>query len=292
LLFSLQAPKSIGLIVRAGYDFPASLERTFKEWNLDLCTIREIDRPSPRGRIRYAEDASDRKYERLTLPMPSTVTDIEAANMISASCFHFFDTAAAVTNQIDEITALRTQQGIRLRPLYVWEPQAKSCSPDTFEDHREAVKNVDLFSPNHAELGSFFKDSTSSAVIFDKESIERQARTFVPPTVSHPLCILIRCAEHGCFVLSVTPEAEKAAWLPPYHLSDSQSVVDPTGAGNAFLGGAAMGYLAHGDFFQAAAYGSVAASFAVETVGLPNINECGVKARLEDYVSRLGKALG
>jgi sugar/nucleoside kinase (ribokinase family) len=269
-----------------------SLERTFKEWNLDLYTIREDDQPSSRGRILYAEDASDRKYQRLTSPMPSTVKDTEAADMISAACFHFFDTAATVSTQIDEITALRAQQGIRPRPLYIWEPQAKSCSPKSFEDHREAVKNVDMFSPNHAELASFFTKSASSAVIFDKATIEWQARAFVPPKISHPLCILIRCAEHGCYVLSVTPEDENTAWLPPYHLSDSQSVVDPTGAGNAFLGGAAMGYLEHGDFLQAAAYGSVAASFAVETIGLPDIHKCGVKARLEDYVSRLGKALG
>ena len=78
--------------------------------------------------------------------------------------------------------------------------------------------------------------------------------------------------------------------MPPYHLPGSTSVVDPTGAGNAFLGGAAMGYLEHGDFLKAAAYGSVAASFAVETVGLPDIQQCGVKTRLEHYVSRLGEA--
>lgn len=223
--------------------------------------------------------------------MPSTVQDIESANMIAAVSFHFFDTAAAVSTQIDEIAATRVQQGIQSRPLYVWEPQAKSCSAETFEDHRAAVKNVDIFSPNHAELASFFTASTGRAVVFDKSDIERQARAFVPSTIPRPLCILIRCAEHGCFVLSATPEGEKAAWMPPYHLPGSESVVDPTGAGNAFLGGAAMGYLEHGDFFKAAAYGSVAASFVVETVGLPDIQECGVKARLKDYVSRLGEAL-
>lgn len=224
--------------------------------------------------------------------MPSTVDDIKAARMATAACFHFFDTAAAVSHQIDEIAVLRAEQSISLRPLYVWEPQAKSCSPKTLEDHRTTVEDVDIFSPNHAELASFFAKSTSSAVMFDKERIERQARTFVPSRLPRPLCILIRCAEHGCFVLSVTPKEEKAAWLPPYHLSDSQSVVDPTGAGNAFLGGAAMGYLEHGNFFIAAAYGSVAASFAVEVVGLPDIQECDVEARLKNYVSRLGMAFG
>jgi sugar/nucleoside kinase (ribokinase family) len=293
LLFSLDAPKSIGLVVKAGYDFPASLEQIFTQWNLDLCIIRENDRPSSRGRILYAEDASNRQYQRLTPPMPSTVEDIDAARMIGATCFHFFDNPAVVREQVTHITALSVRQGFRVRPWYVWEPQAKSCSPETFAYHKDIVERVDIFSPNHAELASFFTKSTSSAVVFDKETIEQQARAFLPSTIRQPLCILIRCAEHGCFVLSATPWGEeKTAWMPPYHLSGSESVVDPTGAGNAFLGGAAMGYLEHGDFFKAAAYGSVAASFAVETVGLPDIQKCGVKARLEDYVSRLGMALG
>lgn len=73
-------------------------------------------------------------------------------------------------------------------------------------------------------------------------------------------------------------------WLPAYHLPGSNSVVDPTGAGNAFLGGAAMGYLQHGDFAMAAAYGSVAASFAVEKVGMPDIADCDVEARSDEYL--------
>jgi sugar/nucleoside kinase (ribokinase family) len=293
LLFSQDAPKSVGLVVRAGYDFPVSLEQTFTQWNLNLCIMRENNQPSSRGRILYAEDASDRKYQRLTPPMPTIVEDIEAAGMIGAASFHFFDNPAVVSNQVTHITALSVRQGFLIRPWFVWEPQAKSCSPETFAYHKNVVEQVDIFSPNHAELASFFTKSTSNAVVFDKETIERQARAFLPPEIIQPLCILIRCAEHGCFVLSATPWGEeKIAWMPPYHSPGSKSVVDPTGAGNAFLGGAAVGYLEHGDFIKAAAYGSVAASFAVETVGLPDITKCGVKARLEDYVSRLGMALG
>jgi sugar/nucleoside kinase (ribokinase family) len=67
-------------------------------------------------------------------------------------------------------------------------------------------------------------------------------------------------------------------------LPGSDKVVDTTGAGNAFLGGAAVGYLQHHDFSLAAAYGSVAASFAVETVGLPEVSECDAEARLITYV--------
>jgi sugar/nucleoside kinase (ribokinase family) len=47
------------------------------------------------------------------------------------------------------------------------------------------------------------------------------------------------------------------------------SLVDPTGAGNAFCGGFLAGWVQHGDLRLAGLYGAVAASFLVEQVGLP-----------------------
>lgn len=284
MLFASQNPKSIGLIVKAGYDFPSELEQTFEYWKVDLHILRESDKPSSRGRILYGQNASERKYQRLTAPLPSTTADIITTNMISSACFHFFDIPETVYTQIEEITTLRTKRAITSRPLYVWEPQAKTCSPDTFEHHKRVIEEVDIFSPNHAELALFFAESSIGAVAFDKTTVEQQALAFMPKSSSHPLCILIRCAEHGCFVLSANAGGERqSAWLPAYHLPGSKSVVDPTGAGNAFLGGVAMGYLQGKDFVMAAACGAVAASFAVEVVGLPGIGNCDAMERLEDY---------
>lgn len=109
----------------------------------------------------------------------------------------------------------------------------------------------------------------------------------MPISPAHPFCIIIRCAEHGCFVLSTSSNREESMWLPAYHLPGSNNVVDPTGAGNAFLGGAAMGYLQHGDFAMAATYGSVAAGFAVERFGLPDIAAYDVEARLDEFAGRM-----
>ena len=72
-------------------------------------------------------------------------------------------------------------------------------------------------------------------------------------------------------------------------------MVDPTGAGNAFLGGYSIGYLqTGGDIEQAACYGSVAASFALEQVGMPKRidgdeelwNGASVLDRLNEYRAR------
>lgn len=287
LLYSLDEPKSIGLIVKAGHDFPSTLEQTFTKWDVDLHIIRESNKPSPRGRILYGRNASERTYQRLTAPLPSTTADLAAANMISAECFHFFDTPAAVNAQINEITLLRSQQGIQSCPVYVWEPQAKSCSPETFEHHKLLVEKVDIFSPNHAELTSFFEPSPKGEVIFDKATVEAQAQAFMPLGTSHPICVIVRCAEHGCYIIALSEHGTQRAWAPAYHLPGSDKVVDTTGAGNAFLGGAAIGYLKHEDLLTSIAYGTVAASFVVETVGLPEVGDCDAKARLTEYVDRL-----
>lgn len=276
--------------MKAGHDFPSALEQTFEQWNVNLYIIRENEKPSSRGRIVYGKSASERTYQRLTSPLPSTTTDIAVANMVSTACFHFFDIPETVNTQIEEITEMRKSRGLDVRPLYVWEPQAKSCSPQTLEHHKAVIEKVGIFSPNHAELASFFTDSSNSAVIFDKATVEQQARAFMPSSPPHPFCIIIRCAEHGCFVLSRSSKGEESMWLPAYHLPGSNGVVDPTGAGNAFLGGAAVGYLQHGEFAMAATYGSVAASFAVEKVGLPDVADCDVEARLDEYVERVRRS--
>ncbi|SPO02623.1 related to carbohydrate kinase MAK32 protein [Cephalotrichum gorgonifer] len=87
-------------------------------------------------------------------------------------------------------------------------------------------------------------------------------------------------------------------WIPPYH-QDSSKVVDPTGAGNTFLGGLAVA-LARGKSIEGAViHGTISASFAVEQVGLPTLghDEHGnetwngerVDDRLDEFQERLSK---
>lgn len=73
-------------------------------------------------------------------------------------------------------------------------------------------------------------------------------------------------------------------------------VVDPTGGGNTFIGGLAIGLVrSGGNFVLAAAMGTVAASFAIEQIGIPTLvkergrelwNGVEVQERLEEYKRR------
>jgi hypothetical protein len=72
-----------------------------------------------------------------------------------------------------------------------------------------------------------------------------------------------------------------SAWLPAYHTS-SEKVVDPTGGGNAFLGGLAVGMARDKGLEEAAMWGTVAASFAIEQAGVPELDEKVKKERWND----------
>ena len=160
---------------------------------------------------------------------------------------------------------------------------------------------VDIFSPNHIELAQIFGKPCPE--IIDQVVLERYASCFVG-TVGSGLgrsksgAVVIRAGEEGCFVVS---SIQPVQWLPPYYTrvdnANPSKVVDPTGAGNAFLGAFAIGYLDTGDLVHAACYGNVGASFAVEQIGVPALEVLGsgkelwngseVYSRLRDYRARI-----
>ncbi|KAH6688085.1 Ribokinase-like protein [Plectosphaerella plurivora] len=64
------------------------------------------------------------------------------------------------------------------------------------------------------------------------------------------------------------------AWIPAYH-RDPSKVVDPTGGGNSFLGGLAVALARGKDIEEAALWGSISASFAIEQIGVPALGRDG-----------------
>lgn len=80
--------------------------------------------------------------------------------------------------------------------------------------------------------------------------------------------------DEGGFVsreeIELDPGIER--WIPAYH-RDSSKVVDPTGGGNTFLGGLGVALARGHGIEDAAIWGSIAASFAIEQVGMPSLKQ-------------------
>lgn len=252
--------------------------------------------------------ASDSKYHPaktfryLTPTLFVEPTHLIGTDLLGSKSFHFFADPSEIMEQTTRLLELREAAGIVEQPLIVWEPRAYSCAPGYLRDIINAMQIVDVFSANHLELAQIM--ATDVPATPDKDFFARLCTPLMLDTsesFAHKI-LIIRAGDMGCFVKSKT----QGVWLPAYHspsrngAADGDSkVVDTTGAGNAFLGAFAIGFLqSSGDIISAACAGNVAASFVVEQVGVPalTISEDGkdfwngeaVSSRLEAYKRRLG----
>ena len=153
------------------------------------------------------------------------------------------------------------------RPIIIWEPVPDLCVPDELTNTCKALQHVDIMSPNHEELGSLFGFAHSSGV--DKGAVEKQVNKLLARGIgpTNDGAVVVRAGKEGCFVATLN----NRIWLPAYH-QDPSRVFDPTGGGNGFLGGFAVGLVrTDGDVVEAARWGSVAASFCIEQVGMPEL---------------------
>lgn len=189
-------------------------------------------------------------------------------------------------------------------PLFIWEPVPDLCTPEDFDDCLQALRYVDVVSPNHGELGAYFGRSTVTPEgDVDKDAVQECTEKWLDSGVGAKGngAVVVRCGKDGCYVAS----REQKTWFPAFHTS-SEAVVDPTGGGNGFLGGLAVGLVRGGNtpgvqnVEEAAIWGSIAASYTIEQVGMPVLekgdtekgerwNGTRVEDRLREFKERIGR---
>ncbi|KAL8306022.1 hypothetical protein RB600_008749 [Gaeumannomyces tritici] len=282
--YSPAGPGAVGYLSLVGKDFSDSIEDQVQSWEIMLDLQRLPDSPTTRGLLEYEDNVFGRKSFRyltpVLQPLPSGLAASAQHPLIEARSFHFLALPQDLERHVDPLLSLRRERGIRERPLVVWEPAPLGCKRSNLDAHLRACRLVDVFSPNHLELGYLVREhgdaatGSSSSSTFSHEATVEDAGRFLAATRGGPAgMVVVRCGEHGCVTMSQGAAGASAEWLPPYHDAgcSAVAVVDPTGAGNAFLGGFALGLLETGDSRQAAVRGSVSASFALEQFGLPKL---------------------
>ncbi len=164
--------------------------------------------------------------------------------------------------------SLRTAKGIHVlrigadvpgwRAIYpdaclLWEPQQIYMSAANADDFRSRLPLVDMVSPNIVEARAVYGFD-------DPERLVRQMIADGAPTA------VLRMGEHGSLIAARDRDA-----LIPIPAVPVPEIVDQTGAGNTYCGGFLAGWLQTGDLKLAGAYGAVAASFALEVIGVADI---------------------
>lgn len=186
-------------------------------------------------------------------PLPST---LHAVSLL--------DRTFRILKVIEQISSGRRH---RWAPRFIWEPyyvspsrQAQNRSsesrltgaqadttPHNWPHFTELVPRVDIFrydprgqlgltcSPNHVEAFQLCSMPPPSAESLT-ESVELACKAL--SQLKPRTATIIRAGAHGaCYILANNPG--QTHWVPAYWSDDQSRVVDPTGAGNGFLGGLA-----------------------------------------------------
>lgn len=285
--------KSVGWIIDAGTDFPDELRSLVSSWDTGVL-IQPRNALTTRGWNGYGEN-DHRAFKYLTEKKRLTAEDL-TPELLAAKSFHLICSAVRCSELVQRILERRAEAlgSDAPRPIIVWEPVPDLCTPEELENTKAALNCVDVLSPNHEELGALFGFEHASGV--EKQAVEKHAGELVASGIGRQGegVIVVRSGKIGCYIARSGGD-KRSCWLPAYH-TDQSKVIDPTGGGNGFLGGLAVGLVrTNFDVVEAARWGSVAASLCIEQVGMPQLadfpsggkelwNGVSVEDRLRDMI--------
>ncbi|OJJ35220.1 hypothetical protein ASPWEDRAFT_40400 [Aspergillus wentii DTO 134E9] len=322
--------QSVSWIVDVGSDFPQEVLDTIKSWDTN-CIIREdMGRLTTRAWNGYGPNEK-RDFKYLT-PKIRLEPEMLSDSQIFSRTFHMVCSASRCLSIVQEV--LRRREELQRegkapsaahatkRPVFVWEPVPDLCTPEEQAKFFAANRVVDVVSPNELELGMMFSQpGWSEESEFGRELVNRILESGIGPEGNGHL--VIRAGKDGSYSYS----RNQRIWLPAYHepgSSGATKVVDPTGAGNSFLGALAQGMVGeerepvkvaesvlaesgnwrratHKGIPMALIFATVAASFVVEQIGVPQIamsndgrelwNETEFTERVRLYTQRLHRTL-
>ncbi|KAI1921277.1 hypothetical protein LOZ12_001206 [Ophidiomyces ophidiicola] len=290
---------TVGWIVDCGSDFPGTIKETILSWNTHCIFREDHSRLTTRGWNGYGPDEK-RDFRYLT---PKLRLDEESLtnSLLLSKTFHIICSSLRCCELVDGILKRRSEvlketnidsSQLRARPIFVWEPVPDRCFPEELENFYKAIRYVDVVSPNENELARFFGGTVWTAANPQDQRIAAKITQFgIGPKGDGML--VIRAGKDGCYAFSRNGTLK----LPAYKFVD---VVDPTGAGNTFLGALAQGLVSSGrapfnviqgicgssvwwpgikcnwgndeETPTALICATIAASFAIEQIGLPKIS--------------------
>jgi sugar/nucleoside kinase (ribokinase family) len=169
--------------------------------------------------------------------------------------------------QGDLIAGLR-ERGTRLISL---DPDERNIQAADRSTLRSILSRVDLFLPSRQEAEAMFRGAGPLEAL-------RRLRDLAPEL---PL-VAVKCGAQGALAHSAgSREYTKVPAVPA-------DVVDQTGAGDAFCGGALVGFARTGNIVAALLHGAVSASFAVAGLGAAGLLEASTEAA-EERKFKLGR---
>ncbi|EPQ66807.1 Bgt-5474 [Blumeria graminis f. sp. tritici] len=250
--------KRVAWIVDAGSDFPSSMIPIINNWETSVLLRNDSLRLTTRGRNRY-DAAQHRDFEYITPKLTIDITDLQHQHaMLLSKSFHLICSPLRCISLVTRLLDARKQiNPLAPKPLIVWEPVPDSCIPSELLNLTNCLPYVNICSPNHTELLSLISGPSQvdpNEISFDPTAIEAACDQLLAAMPLQNYAFVVRSGANG---------------YPP---AQRTRVIDPTGAGNSFLGALAVGLARGLDLEEAICWGCVASSFVVEQVGVPTLS--------------------
>jgi ribokinase len=232
----------VGICSVAGTDYPPQALDTLAARGIDLTGVRHLDRTGGRAWLLY-EPAVRRTVHHLDCPthgdISPTLADIPTA-YAAARGFHL--APMPLSRQLDLAHGLAPAAGVN-----------RIVSLDPFELVRDGTLAAWRDVLTHVDL--FFVSEDEWRLAGDADGI---VPSLAGPRLRH---VAFKRGANGGRLLDLH-ENRSRTWQ-----SRSRTVVDATGAGDAFAGGFLAGLVTHGDVGRSIEQGIVAASFVIEDWG-------------------------
>jgi sugar/nucleoside kinase (ribokinase family) len=244
---------SVSVISRVGGDFPAAYFSWLKQEGVDLSNvITDANGLTTSFELQYNHDLSNRKLKLKSKASPVSLNDMPL--FLSTKVVHI----APIAGEISYDVAERLKSVAEVLSI---DPQGLTRS---FDEYGNVANNNSAADKRLLGLADIYKSSQEEInAITGHTNLELAAKAI------HDL---------GVEIVIVTKGAEGAVismgkglhTIPAY---TSKNVVDPTGAGDVFIGGFLIEYVRQKDPIWCASVGSAAASLVVEGVGPSSFGE-------------------
>jgi sugar/nucleoside kinase (ribokinase family) len=256
----------VGMVGVVGSDFPAAELQVYRQFGIDLQGLQRVPGKTFRWSGVYEKDLNRRR----TLCTELNVFADFAPELPPAyrRCPFVFLANIAPELQLHVLAQAAAAEFVAADTMDLW---INTARPKLME----LIAAVDMLTLNESE----------ARLLAGEDNLMRAAQRILG---WGPSQVLIKKGEHGSMLVSPSG----TFMLPAYPV---ETVIDPTGAGDAFAGGL-MGCLARersytdADLRRAMCYGSVVAAFGVEAFGLERLRTLTreeIEHRLERFLRML-----
>lgn len=234
------------VVSKVGDDFPAAYLWWLKEEGVNLSGVSKVkNAQTTRFELKYNNDLSDRTLRLKSRAPPITVDGLP--NSLKAKAIHIAPIAGEITYEVAE--------------------KLKSCTEVLSLDPQGLVRNFD-------ENGNLTYGALADKRILSLVNIYKSSSAEIEAVTTQSDLNLAIKAIHDCGakIVIVTLGMKGAILSVEGNLYDipackPEKVVDPTGAGDAFMGGFLTEYIDGANYLRCVCVGSAIASLVVEARG-------------------------